>query len=217
MSDLAQHDAATALADFNVAKEAIFQSQLDVLDEWLGKTPDLRATDDKNKTLLFHAVADGKHAAAEMLLQKGADPNLGISAPYRTLLETAINNSDKPMVELLLKHKARVNEQDRDGDTPLHHAAWIYNRDIVMILLDHGADVTIKDNKRNTPADSARYRQSIDPPFKPQLDAVIKLLEEIEEKKKAEQEVQATKAAEDAFIQNNQLFRSVGQRFKMKI
>lgn len=217
MSDLAQHDTAAALADFNRAKEAIFQSQLDALEDWLKGSPDLRATDHENKTILFHAVADGKHAAAEMLLQKGADPNLGISAPYRTLLEKAINNSDLAMVQLLLKYNADVNQRDCNGAISLHHAACKYQNEVVKILLEKGADVLAKTNNGWTPAGAARYIQEIDRPFKPQLDAVIRWLDTLETTKRTELEERMAAATEAEFMRQHKSLRSTGERFKMKI
>jgi len=43
--------------------------------------------------------------------------------------------------------------QDNDGWTPLHYAAKKCHVDVARVLLDHGADLTIRDNKGRTPLD----------------------------------------------------------------
>ena len=54
------------------------------------------------------------------------------------------------MVEVLLDHGAYINDPGGDhcdGITPLHDAAVNGQAEVVQLLLDHGADVTIVDKK----------------------------------------------------------------------
>ena len=39
---------------------------------------------------------------------------------------------------------------DEGGWTPLHHAAWDGDEDLVKLLMDYGADPTQSDNERHT-------------------------------------------------------------------
>lgn len=53
------------------------------------------------------------------------------------------------MVEALPAHNPNINAQDEDGRTPLHHAISLPSRprrDIIDMLLQHGADANILDN-----------------------------------------------------------------------
>ena len=48
-----------------------------------------------------------------------------------------------------------VNAKDKNGDTPLHHAAWNGHKEIIELLIAKGADVNAKDTDNDTPLDEA--------------------------------------------------------------
>jgi ankyrin repeat protein len=80
---------------------------------------------------------------AQLLLEKGADPNLPLttqSGNERTVLNMAISGGATEMVDLLLKHKADVNGRDHNGDTPLVRAMRERNQQVAELLLTKGAD-----------------------------------------------------------------------------
>ena len=63
--------------------------------------------------------------------------------------------SDPNLVEILISYGFDVNDQNNDGDTPLHLAArdmmeHSADPDIVKILLSHGADPLIENNQGHT-------------------------------------------------------------------
>jgi ankyrin repeat protein len=60
------------------------------------------------------------------------------------LLVIAASGNDKPMVELLLRSGADVNDVNYSGETALHYAAAEGSKDIVKMLIDKKADVNAK-------------------------------------------------------------------------
>ena len=56
---------------------------------------------------------------------------------------------------ILLKKKLNINKKNKNGDTPLHLAVQRGDYDIIQLLLDNGADITIKNKKGISPYDLA--------------------------------------------------------------
>lgn len=76
----------------------------------------------------------------------------GVDKDGRTALHhAALLNDTARVQQLVTSKKIDVNEQDNEGFSALHLAAQENRKDIVRILLDHGATVDIKDNHGNTP------------------------------------------------------------------
>ena len=75
----------------------------------------------------------------------------------RTALHYAVDEKKYWAVETLLKYDIDINGKDRKGWTPLHYATfpWKENKKILILLLENGADPTIKNNEGNTPKDFA--------------------------------------------------------------
>ena len=73
----------------------------------------------------------------------------------RSLLYLAARNGFFNVCEFLLKNGANVNEPQKDGSTPLHGAAF-YNQDlIVQLLLEYGANTSIRNRFGDLPSDDA--------------------------------------------------------------
>ncbi len=66
-------------------------------------------------------------------------------------LISAVRQGDFELAKKLLLEGANVNEQDEQGWTSLHWAAGSSNVELVRLLLDHHADVTIKGRDNRTP------------------------------------------------------------------
>lgn len=98
-------------------------------------------------TVLHMAAMANDPDYLKRLLDHGADPN----APHGTTgappLSAALMNADRTAFDLLLAHHADPNRADRLGDTPLHVAASVHKADLVLRLLEAGAD-PLRHNQR---------------------------------------------------------------------
>ncbi len=108
-------------------------------------------------TALHGACYWGSHAATELLLSHGADPNLPTSDPFLQIrpLGCAVASADVPnpaqdednvlsLVDLLISRGADVNGRRRDGMTALHGAAYRGHLRVIERLLAAGADPEIR-------------------------------------------------------------------------
>ncbi len=105
---------------------------------------DLSADNDTGVTALIAASYAGHVDIVEMLLTKGADPNQKDDVFSRSPLMYAAGAKRSAVVKSLLKRGAYVNETADYNQTPLMFAIYEGATDIVQLLLDAGADVTIK-------------------------------------------------------------------------
>lgn len=108
-------------------------------------------------TALHGACYWGSAAAAQVLLERGADVNAFTRDSFLKIppigCAVATPNVPNPsddesavvaLVELLLAHGARVNAQRRDGMTALHAAAYRGHLKVIETLLKAGADANIR-------------------------------------------------------------------------
>jgi uncharacterized protein len=105
-------------------------------------------------TPLGVACSVGNWRLARFLLERGARAEVDGAVP--ALLGAAGGDDDDAAgVQLLLKHKARVDTRDGERRSALHVAAAAGHAGIVAALLDAGADVRARDVHGMTPLLSA--------------------------------------------------------------
>lgn len=88
--------------------------------------------------------------------------------PSFSELHKAAEKGNGSIAELLLSKGVPVDAQKNTGETALHFAAWGRSREIVKILLAHGADPALSNMHGYTPLDIALFEEGriVPLPFK---------------------------------------------------
>ena len=112
-------------------------------------------------TALRNAVEQGRVGAAQVLLEKGADPNKPAPNSFGAhFLEIAARRGDLEMVKTLLAAKADPNQANTMwNDTALHKAVEADNLEIVKVLIAAGAKPNPQNNWKQTPLSLALKTQ----------------------------------------------------------
>lgn len=95
-------------------------------------------------TDLLEAAYYGHPKTVKFLLDKGVDVNFQDAGHGASALHAASQSGRKRIVRTLLGRGAKVNLQNKDGDTALMAAAFNGHKDTVEILVLAGADVNHK-------------------------------------------------------------------------
>ena len=101
--------------------------------------------DQKGKTALQYAAANGFVELVEALLDKGAYVHARNQAGATALHYAAMQDNLK-IAELLLEKEAYIEERDSTGSTPLHYAAMHGKKEITELFLDRGANIEARED-----------------------------------------------------------------------
>jgi len=138
--------------------------------ELLEPKVDINTQDENGDTALTLAIHMGYKPMVELLLDKGANPNIknNVFWGYTALLWAV--DKDKPdIVKLLLEKGVNPNIQDNFDNTALMIAARNNRILIVRLLLDSGASLDLVNNEGKTALDLAQEKK---------YGPIIKLIEE---------------------------------------
>jgi ankyrin repeat protein len=105
---------------------------------------------------VVNAVAQGDAKKVEAMLKGNAKlvhAKFAGGGPFDgwPLLTIASRDGRRPLVELLLKSGAGVNEKNNSGEVALHYAAANGHKAVVEVLLKHKADVNVRNDADATP------------------------------------------------------------------
>ena len=88
------------------------------------------------------AIIQGDAPDAIALIKRGMDVNT-VDREGNTLLFQAVRRDIPELVDYLIRHRARLNVRNRNGDTAVSIAAFKGNLSYVKLLVDAGADVNL--------------------------------------------------------------------------
>jgi len=144
-------------SDFEtVAKEgkddflmAIKKGDLQKIKKYISKGYDINTKEDKDGTTpLFVAVTKGDVDFFNELVKKGANINEKLKDGSNLLIASVAGKDAKiEIVKTLLDKGIDINTKGFGGNTPLHLACMGLNEEAIKLLLSHGADKSIKNNK----------------------------------------------------------------------
>lgn len=115
------------------------------LQKWVNDGHDPNRPTEHGTTLLHECIKNGYLDCAELLLQNGADVNLGNLNDGLTPLHDAAREGDREVVAFLLQKGAAVDGRSLLGTTPLMRACVGGSVPAVRCLIAFGADVTLVD------------------------------------------------------------------------
>ena len=125
--------------------------------DYLAKRPavNIDERNAKDETPLMLAVLKGHTGLARILIEREADVNKTGWAPLH-YAATYGGPVAVEQVQLLLEHDAYIDAESPNGSTPLMMAAMYGNTSTLKLLLDEGADPTLKNQLGLTAVDFAQ-------------------------------------------------------------
>ena len=116
----------------------------------------LEAVSDHGFTPLGMATHFGNEDIVRFLLEKGADPNAPSKNGYNVYpLHAAIGSGFDGIAKMLIEAGGEVNVLQPSRNSPLRLAAQTGNIDLIILLLENGAQVAIKNEMGKTASDLA--------------------------------------------------------------
>jgi len=125
----------------------------DIVRVLLENGANVEVRDNHDETPLMNAARRNSPRHISLLLDAGADANAATDSGWTALHFATLNNDDPEVVKTLLERGANIEAKDSDGDTPLMNAVMAGKFRSAIVLLDHGADVTVTNRHGRTAAD----------------------------------------------------------------
>ncbi len=123
-----------------------------------GDNPREARSDDPSRLrdALGEAIERGDLAAARRWIRAGAPTNARRHGDGgMTPLSTAVFHGRMEIAKILVEeHKVSVSYHNRDGNTPLHLAAFLCREDMIEFLLANGASLTKKNQRQEAAVDT---------------------------------------------------------------
>ncbi len=149
--------------------EAVALNKLSEVQSLLDTGANVNVVNMYGFTNLYYAASNCKMEMVQLLVSRGADPNLSGNPqtlkdgakPLHGIARAPIKNACYPIAEFLIAKGADVNSRDNLQYTPLHDAAFRGNSPLISILLRNGADVNLKGGMGRIPLHNSAYKGDI--------------------------------------------------------
>ncbi len=112
-----------------------------------------RHTQKALEAVIFNSRLDSKRreeVVKFLIKQLGADINKADPNTDNQFIHEVSRTGSFAVLELLIKYGAKVNHPDRHGQTPLHYAVQSRHFEKCALLMDHGADNSLKTTSGRT-------------------------------------------------------------------
>jgi ankyrin repeat protein len=127
-------------------RQAIYRGNLDKIQKYISEGADVNLVSEGGISPIFIAAIKGDEAFFHQLVEKGA--NLRQKATDgSSLLIAAVMGENPSIVRYLLDKGLDINTQGRENNTPLHVAFGKFNTYLLGVLMQEGADPTIKNSQ----------------------------------------------------------------------
>ena len=137
---------------------AIMLKNQEVVEMLLFAGAQVNLADQFGWTPLLHAISVQSDEITRLLLEHGVSINGPISEGLRSPIHYA-TCWEVAHLNFILSYNPNVNAVDEQGRTALHLAAASNHPEMIKILLEHGADRTIKDVYERLPWDLTRDQE----------------------------------------------------------
>ncbi len=164
-------DVKTKRGGFSLLHYARNAKKVDILVDNGIAVDNFGPTEENKETPLLQAAFDGRNSAAQELIRKGANINIGTrhpdklktdytDKPISSPLSTAAMFGHYDVAETLVKAGADLNAMvnESSGNRPLHDAVIGNKLKIVQLLVEHGAAVNMRNISGVTPLGLAKAR-----------------------------------------------------------
>ena len=111
---------------------------------------DFEAADEGGRRPLALAAAHGNDQCVRVLLEMGADARASDATGTTALMHASATDNNNKVIGALLMAAQNVNAQNDQGQTALMWAASRGQAAAVKLLLDHGADISLRDFTSST-------------------------------------------------------------------
>ncbi|CAC5401627.1 unnamed protein product [Mytilus coruscus] len=103
-----------------------------------------------NQTPLFETVSQENSYLTMLLLNHGADPNIGEKDGNNTPLHIAFSKGNSDMIKILLDYKGDLTIKNVNGEIPLFKAVEKNDTDIVRFQIKHKSDLNVCNNENES-------------------------------------------------------------------
>lgn len=138
---------------------AVRNRYLEIVRQLLACGADVNLQDENGRTALHYTAIIGDIEIARLLMKGKPKPNPTLrDRDGNTSLHEAVRSGNVELVELLIREleergEENIDLQNGDGDTPLHIAIRDRNMEVIRPLIEHGANLTIRNKRGETPED----------------------------------------------------------------